>query len=124
MKIGTKLRRIRELRGMKQEAMSTLLGITQAAYSKIENDEVDISLSRLSQIAEKLECKEEDILSFDEKYVFNNCTNAGYQPQYTSNPLERTFLEEILHSKDELLKTKELYIESLQKQIELMGSRI
>ena len=107
MKIGNKLRHIRIIKGLKQDAMSDLLGISQPAYSKMENDETDISISRLSQIAEKLGCKEEDILAFDEKYVFQNCTNAGInQSQFTVNGKE--LIDELLRTKDELLKTKDL----------------
>ena len=131
MKIGSNLRRIRLIKGIKQDAMSELLGISQAAYSKMENDETDISLSRLTQIAEKLDCKEEDILNFDEKYVFNNCTNTGVnQPTYNLSSLERTFFEELLKSKDKLLKaqseiinTKEILIENLREKLNLNADK-
>ena len=37
IKIGAKIRRIRQLKGYSQEYMATSLGITQNSYSKLEN---------------------------------------------------------------------------------------
>ena len=37
--IGRKISRIRELRGMKQEALAAALGVSQQAVSTIENSE-------------------------------------------------------------------------------------
>ena len=39
LKIGRKISRVREIIGMKQEALATLLGVSQQAISKIEQSE-------------------------------------------------------------------------------------
>ena len=48
--IGRKISKIRELRGMKQEALAALLGVSQQAISKIEQgDEVeDLALEKIA----------------------------------------------------------------------------
>lgn len=49
--VGKNIRKIRLLRGYKQQWIANQLGITKAAISKIENGKTDISLSRLCVIA-------------------------------------------------------------------------
>jgi DNA-binding XRE family transcriptional regulator len=47
MKIGNRIKKIREFKNYTQEYMAGQLGISQRAYSKIENDEVSISIEKL-----------------------------------------------------------------------------
>jgi transcriptional regulator with XRE-family HTH domain len=76
MTIGDKIKRVRELRKLTQKALADKIGMSETGYSKIERDETDIPFSRLDQIAKALNVKIEDIISFDEKYVFNNYGTA------------------------------------------------
>lgn len=85
--IGTKIRKLRELKGFKQEFMADQLGISVGAYSKLERDETDVSHERLQQIAKVFDLSVADILSFDEKMVFNfinsqNPSGGNNQPVY------------------------------------------
>jgi len=73
MKIGEKIKKLRELRDYTQEYMAEQLEMTQQNYSLIENDdEEDVSLKRLKKIAETLEIGLNDLLNFEEKQIFNN----------------------------------------------------
>lgn len=65
------IKRLRELRNMTQKTVAEILNMTQANYSKIEAGEVDIPYSRLEQIAKALKTKPEDLISYDERKVFN-----------------------------------------------------
>lgn len=79
--IGTKIRKIRELKNLKQEHIADKLGISVTAYGKIERDETDVSYERLEQIAKAFDLTVQHILSFDEKNFFNLMNNqnaAGY----------------------------------------------
>jgi len=79
--LGTKIKKIRELRNLTQDYMADKLGISQSAYSKLETDETTISQERLVQIAKALDITVQDILSFDEKMFFNftnNHDNASF----------------------------------------------
>jgi transcriptional regulator with XRE-family HTH domain len=51
--IGRKISRIRELRGMKQEALAAELGISQQAVSKIEQS-AEVEEESLNKIAKAL----------------------------------------------------------------------
>jgi transcriptional regulator with XRE-family HTH domain len=68
--IGRKISRIRELRGMKQEALAAELGISQQAISKIEQS-ADVENEALSKIAVALGITSEGIKNFTEESIFN-----------------------------------------------------
>lgn len=73
--IGRKICRIRELRGMKQEALAFELGVSQQAVSNMERSpEIEVSL--LAQVAEALGVTPESIENFDEEAVFNIINNT------------------------------------------------
>jgi|GEM_PF-734895 len=55
MSIGEKIRIRRLTKGYSQEYMSYMLDISQAAYSKLERDETEMSIRRVYEIAEILE---------------------------------------------------------------------
>ncbi len=59
--LGTKIKKIRELRNLTQDHMADKLGISQSAYSKLETDETTISQERLVQIAKALDITVQDI---------------------------------------------------------------
>lgn len=117
MHLGRKISRIRELRGMKQEALATELGISQQAISKLEQSE-EIEDSTLEKIASALGLPTDAIRNFNEEAVFNIIGNtftdsSSNNNNYlcTINPLEKIIelYERLLASekeKNELLKNK------------------
>jgi transcriptional regulator with XRE-family HTH domain len=68
--IGTRLKKIRELRNYTQEHMANKLDISQNAYHKLENGTTKLTTDRLEQIAKVLDVPVESILN-SEKQVFN-----------------------------------------------------
>jgi transcriptional regulator with XRE-family HTH domain len=94
--IGRKISRIRELRGMKQEALAAELGISQQAVSKIEQS-AEVEESALEKIAIALGVPVEGIKKFNEEAVFNiigntvnNHDQAAFFNYYpTFNPIEK-----------------------------------
>ncbi|RYJ45434.1 helix-turn-helix domain-containing protein [Flavobacterium beibuense] len=81
--IGRKISRIRELRGMKQEALAIALGISQQAVSNFENSE-SIEDNMLDKIAEVLGVSAEAIRKFSEEAVFNIINNT-FQDSSSNN---------------------------------------
>ena len=75
LRVGNKIKKLRELRNFTQDHMADALQMSQAGYGKIERDETDISLSRLQQIAEVLKVGLNDLIGFDEKMVFYGAMN-------------------------------------------------
>lgn len=47
MKIGNRIRKVREIKGYSQENLASELGMSITGYGKIERDEVSINMDRL-----------------------------------------------------------------------------
>ncbi|MCR8560477.1 helix-turn-helix transcriptional regulator [Mucilaginibacter sp. BJC16-A38] len=115
--IGRKISRIRELRGMKQEALAAELGISQQAVSKIEQS-AEVEDDALEKIAKALGVPVEGIRKFNEEAVFNiigntvnNHDQAAFFNYYpTFNPIDK--LVELFE------ENKRLYQELLQSERE------
>lgn len=60
---GTKIRLGRQKKGLSQENMAQVLGITQPAYSHIERNAGSLTIERLQKIAEYLEVSIAGLLS-------------------------------------------------------------
>ena len=78
MKIcGQNIRKIRRERDLTQEYMAFEMGISQKAYSDIENSKVKINLEILTKISDILNIKPSDICSISHK-----CGNYDYEDKY------------------------------------------
>lgn len=84
--IGIKLRKIRELKNLKQKYIAQHLGISSVAYGKIERGETDVSIGRLEKIASLFELSLQQLLNFDETQIFNLSENTkGKNLKYVHN---------------------------------------
>jgi transcriptional regulator with XRE-family HTH domain len=119
MEIGHKIKKIRELCNYTQEYMAEQLKISQEGYSKIEANRTKVSLERVEQIAKILKVDFLDLLSFDEKVVFNNVFHhqqdnnivVGQQTDTTKDLYERLLQElklQIQHLQAEITFLREL----------------
>jgi transcriptional regulator with XRE-family HTH domain len=70
--LGEKIRKIRILKGYSQEYMATQLAISKTAYSDLEKEKTKLSMERIADIATVFGMEVQDVLTFDEKQVFNN----------------------------------------------------
>ena len=78
MKIcGQSIRKIRRDKDYTQEYMAFEMGISQKAYSDIENSKVKMNLEILTKIADILDIKPSDICSISHK-----CGNDDYEEKY------------------------------------------
>ena len=75
LRIGKKIKQLRELKNYSQEHMATQLKMSVPGYGRIERNEVDVSIERASQIANVLGISLTELISFDENYIFNNYAN-------------------------------------------------
>ena len=116
LKIGHKIKKLRELRTLTQEHMAKSIGISQGAYSRIELGESEVTYSKLEKISEELGMKPEEVIAFNESVVFNvmnNQTGNGlvinnnqigeeeknlYQQQITLLKEENTHLKKVIES--------------------------
>jgi len=119
--IGTKIRKIRELKNLKQEHVAEKLGISITAYGKIERDETDISIERLDQIAKVLEIAPQDILAFDERMLFQFLSSAS-QCGYTYNINNYGITENERKLYEDKIRLLEEVNDSLKKENEKLKS--
>ncbi|KIQ16404.1 transcriptional regulator [Flavobacterium sp. MEB061] len=119
--IGRNISRIRELRGMKQEALAQAIGTNQQAISGIEGSE-EIDDKKLVEIAKALGVTTEAIKSFSEENVFNyfntfnesvSNSNFGHNNICNFNPLDKVV--ELYERLVQAEKDKNEYLEKLYK---------
>lgn len=118
--IGRKISRIRELRGMKQEALAAALGVSQQSVSLLENSE-EVDETRLREVAEALGVSVEGLKNFSEESVINLINNFHdnsqgshfVNNQCTFNPLDKVV--ELYERLVQAEKDKVEYLERLLK---------
>ena len=129
-RIGEKIRKIRELKGLKQENVAQELGMSLGGYGKIERGESSISVDRLQQIAKILDLADGmDIMKFDEQVVFNIQHNQspsinGVVNNYSVSDTERASYEMRIQELKQVNQQLEKVIENQSKMIDLLQSKI
>jgi len=129
--LGRNISRIREMKGMKQETLAELLGISQQKMSVLENTP-DLEDAKLDNIAKALEVPTQAIKEYSDERMINyvnnfydNSSSQGNsfnQGMYTTfNPLDKLMeaYEENKKLYERLLaaeKEKLAYIEQLLKK--------
>lgn len=124
--IGRKISRIRELRGMKQEALAIELGITQQAISKIEQSEM-VEEETLEKVAKALGVSRQAVENFNEDALFmyiekiENISDHGVGvmgPNYncTFNPIEK-----VVELYERLLASEKEKVEMLERVMKERG---
>jgi transcriptional regulator with XRE-family HTH domain len=123
--IGRKISRIRELRGMKQEALASLMGVSQQAISKIEQS-AEVEDLALEKIAQALGVTVDAIKNFSEEAVINiisstlhdNAGSINNNCTLTFNPIDK-WLEVIEENK----KLYERLLASEREKVELLKNQ-
>ena len=121
--IGRNISRIRELRGMKQEALANAIGVSQQTVSNIEGSET-VDEEKLQAIAEILGVSAEAIKNYSDETVLNNIQN-NYEGSVihggptmnhncTFNPLDKVV--ELYERLVQAEKDKVEYLEKLLKK--------
>jgi transcriptional regulator with XRE-family HTH domain len=113
MLIGQKIKKLRELKNLTQDHMAQELGVTQGAYSRMELGETEVTYSKLERIADILQMKPEEIITFNENMVFNIMHNdVGNGLVINNNQLsegeKNLYLQQIDLLKEEVAYLKEL----------------
>ncbi len=114
-RVGNKIKKIREYQGITQDRIADRLKMSQANYSKIEKDEVELNLKRLEEIATILGVKTSDLINFEDRNIFlftNNKSVSGVSGTVNNNYLglennERRLYEEQIN----LLNEKIIWLE-------------
>ncbi len=104
--IGRKIARVREIKGIKQEALALELGVSQQTISNLEKSE-KIEDEVLEKIAKYLAVTPEAIKNFSDEAVVNYFNNfhdnsSGFNYHCTFNPIDK--IVELYNEKVELLE--------------------
>ena len=102
--IGEKIRKIRNIRGYSQEYMGSRLHMSQNNYSRIELDQINLTLKTLHDIAAVLEVSTQDILNFQEAQLFPSISRreeALMPKPYGQNQMVSVLQEEITNLKED-----------------------
>ncbi|MEG1266949.1 MAG: helix-turn-helix transcriptional regulator [Myroides sp.] len=116
--LGRNISRIREMKGMKQETLAELLGISQQKMSVIENTE-ELDDAKLIEIANALEVPANAIKEYSDDRMINIISNNTFQDDSSAvkNLYNPTFnpLDKLVEAYDE---NKKLYERLLQAEKE------
>ncbi|KAF2079044.1 helix-turn-helix domain-containing protein [Flavobacterium sharifuzzamanii] len=124
--IGRNISRIRELKGMKQEALAIAIGLSQQTVSNIESSE-KVDSEKLTEIAKALGVTVEAIENFSEESVFNFFNNfydnsasngqGASGPIFTFNPLDKMveLYERLVQAEKALVQAEKEKVEYLEK---------
>lgn len=69
---SNRLRILRIEKGLNQENLAKILGLSVSGYAKIERGETKVSLTRVEQIAQVLKIDISTLLELNNQFVFNN----------------------------------------------------
>jgi transcriptional regulator with XRE-family HTH domain len=109
LRIGQKIKKLRELKNLTQEHMAEVIGLSQSAYSRIELGDTEVTYSKLERISQELGMRPEEVIAFNESMVFNvmhNQTGNGLVIQ--NSDIERQLFEQqiaLLKEENAHLKT-------------------
>lgn len=112
-KIGDQIKKFRELRSYTQDHVAEQLEMTAQGYGRIERNEVEISLQKLQRIAEIIGTTIQDILGFEDKFVFNNHECLQHNLGLNQSP-----------QLSEFQKQHEIHIQTMQKEIDWLRSQL
>lgn len=115
IRIGKKIKQLRELKNFSQEYMAAQLKMSIPGYGRIERNEVDVSIERANQIANVLGISLTELISFDEKYIFNNYANNqnAFVINSELNQSDKVVLNELIDYLKKQIEAKDAIIKEL-----------
>lgn len=120
MKIGHKIRTLRELKGFSQEFMSEKLNLSVNSYGRLERGETQLTLNRLEEIAEVLEMGIAELLSFDnQSYIFHTVHQIN-TVSGTYNSFEKEIFEAKIEAQNKVIEGLTNEVAHLKKIVELL----
>ena len=111
--IISNIKKFRELKNITREQIADELELSASGYSKIERGEIELSVTRLIQIANVLDIEVSKIMNFDVTTIFNISNNTGMNGQVK--------VDNYTNSKDEYL---DKYVKLLELENESLKSKL
>jgi transcriptional regulator with XRE-family HTH domain len=114
LKIGEKVSIVRRMKDLSQSNVAHQMGISQQAYQQLERGETIMTEAKLTEIANILEVREQEIRDIDQVPIINknlkHCQQFGnYKPTYYNEAV-----------KENIAKTKEDEISEMKNEMSTM----
>lgn len=116
VKLGQKIKKLRELKNLTQAHMAHEIGVSQSAYSKMELGETEITYSKLEKVASVLGMRPEEVITFHESMVFKVINNPQSNPGFIAPQQSLSALEKKLYINK--IKTLKAEVEYLKRMLE------
>jgi transcriptional regulator with XRE-family HTH domain len=120
--VADRIRDLRMRKNLTQDYLAKSLGVTQKAYSKIENSETRLNVDTLVNIARVLETPVTEFFSENSAPVLNDFSNrtGGDNMIYKteSDQAKEKLIEQLIQSKEEVISAKQAEIDVLRRYIE------
>jgi transcriptional regulator with XRE-family HTH domain len=77
MKLGEKMRHIREAKNLSQESVAEMMNMSLSGYAKLERGDTDIPWSRVEDFAKRMEVKPWEVTTYGEGIqIYGNNANS------------------------------------------------
>ncbi|MEP6805494.1 MAG: helix-turn-helix transcriptional regulator [Flavobacterium sp.] len=117
--IGRNISRIRELRGMKQEALAFAIGLSQQSVSNIEGSE-NVDEEKLNAIAEVLGVSVEAIKNYSDETVLNVINNTFTNTSHDSSTINSISIQPNFNPLDKVIELYERLVQVEKEKIEYL----
>ncbi len=103
---GERIKSVREKVGYSQDYVASELGLSQKAYSKLENNEIQIKGEVLVKLAEIFKTDILELIPTEAKLTYNNVHNFqnGNGIVYDNSERVETMYKQLLEAKDEQIR--------------------
>lgn len=120
--VAERLRQIRLKKNYSQEYVASKIGLSQKAYSKIENNETRLNVETLLILSDVLETPIAEFFTNSQNPILNDFSSARtgdnvIYKQKNDKKMEELY-NKLLASKDEVIRSKEEEIKSLKLLID------
>jgi transcriptional regulator with XRE-family HTH domain len=96
VKIGLEIKKLRKMQRFTQDHIAQKLDMSVAGYSRIERDEVNVTLDRLQELSDILGTTPEFLLGIESE------KENGLSKDASVDKIERLYLDQIEQLKDEI----------------------
>jgi transcriptional regulator with XRE-family HTH domain len=119
MEVNDYIRAVRTEKKISQQDVADFLGVTQSTYNRIENGSIELKVSDLKKIAEKLEISASQLLQEDSNTPNNYNLQHGDNNQNTQNTTtdnERVMFQQVVKTlENEIVRLHDLLKQALSR---------
>ena len=124
--IGFKIKRIRELKGLKREYVSEYLGASLSNYGRLERGQTDVSFQDMEKLSSLFAMTIDEIKQFDEKIVFNSYDKYCILSSGNISDVNYSNVEfsKLIESMEKTILAQKDTIEALKTSLRLMEDKL